>query len=146
MASAQRRTGKTPAKTPAKTLAQKIDHLFATVHPAGREYTHEQVATAIEQRGGPTISATYLWQLRTGKRDNPTMRHLEALSSFFGVPPSYFFDEDTATRVDDQLELLVALRDDHVRNLAILANGLSPETLTTITTMLERARQLEGLT
>jgi transcriptional regulator with XRE-family HTH domain len=142
MASAQRRTGKTPAKT----LAQKIDHLFATVHPAGREYTHEQVATAIEQRGGPTISATYLWQLRTGKRDNPTMRHLEALSSFFGVPPSYFFDEDTATRVDDQLELLVALRDDHVRNLAILANGLSPETLTTITTMLERARQLEGLT
>jgi transcriptional regulator with XRE-family HTH domain len=141
MASAQRRS----SKTPARTLAEKIDHLFTTVHPAGREYTHEQVATAIEQRGGPTISATYLWQLRTGKRDNPTMRHLEALSAFFGVPPSYFFDEETATRVDDQLDLLVALRDDRVRQLAVLANGLSPETLDTITTMIERARTLEGL-
>jgi transcriptional regulator with XRE-family HTH domain len=135
------------AKKPAaKTLAEKINHLFTVVHPPGREYTHEQVATAIEESGGPTISATYLWQLRTGKRDNPTMRHLEALSGFFGVPPSYFFDEDTATRVDDQLELLVALRDDHVRQVAVLANGLSAETLETITTMLERARQLEGLT
>jgi transcriptional regulator with XRE-family HTH domain len=128
-----------------KTLAEKLNHLFTVVHPPGREYTHEQVATAIEESGGPTISATYLWQLRTGKRDNPTMRHLEALSGFFGVPPSYFFDEDTAARVDDQLELLVALRDDHVRQVAILANGLSSETLETITTMLERARQLEGL-
>jgi transcriptional regulator with XRE-family HTH domain len=135
------------AKKPGpKTLAEKINHLFTVVHPPGREYTHEQVATAIEESGGPTISATYLWQLRTGKRDNPTMRHLEALSGFFGVPPSYFFDEDTAARVDDQLELLVALRDHHVRQLAILANGLSTETLETITTMLERARQLEGLT
>jgi transcriptional regulator with XRE-family HTH domain len=134
------------AKKPApKTLAEKINYLFTVVHPPGREYTHEQVATAIEESGGPTISATYLWQLRTGKRDNPTMRHLEALSGFFGVPPSYFFDEDTAARVDDQLELLVALRDDHVRQVAILANGLSTETLETITTMLERARQLEGL-
>jgi transcriptional regulator with XRE-family HTH domain len=134
------------AKKPApKTLAEKINHLFTVVHPPGREYTHEQVATAIEESGGPTISATYLWQLRTGKRDNPTLRHLEALSGFFGVPPSYFFDEDTAARVDDQLELLVALRDDHVRQVAVLANGLSAETLETITTMLERARQLEGL-
>jgi transcriptional regulator with XRE-family HTH domain len=135
------------AKKPApKTLAEKINHLFTVVHPPGREYTHEQVATAIEESDGPTISATYLWQLRTGKRDNPTMRHLEALSGFFGVPPSYFFDEDTAARVDDQLELLVALRDDQVRQVAVLANGLSAETLETITTMLERARQLEGLT
>jgi transcriptional regulator with XRE-family HTH domain len=78
------------------TLAEKIDHLFTVVHPAQGEYTHEQVATAIEEAGGPTISATYLWQLRKGLRDNPTKRHLEALSSFFGVPPSYFFDEDVA--------------------------------------------------
>ena len=136
----------TAKRKPAKTLAEKIDHLFSTVHPPGREYTHEQVATAIEEGGGPTISAVYLWQLRTGRRDNPTLRHLQALSGFFGVPPSYFFDEETAGRVDDQLELLVALRDEQVRQLAVLANGLSPETLTTITTMVERARHLEGLT
>jgi hypothetical protein len=55
-----------------RTLAQKLDHLFATVHPPKGEYTHEEVATGIRDRGGPTISATYVWQLRKGLRDNPT--------------------------------------------------------------------------
>ena len=107
-----------------KSLAEKVDHLFTTVHPAKGEYTHEQVARAIEERGGPTISATYLWQLRKGLRDNPTMKHLEALSGFFGVPPSYFFDEATAATVDAELELLVALRNPAVRDLADHLNQL----------------------
>ena len=128
-----------------KTLAEKLDHLFTVVHPPKGEYTHEQVATAIEQSGGPTISATYLWQLRTGKRDNPTKKHLEALSGFFGVPPSYFFDEETAAVVDAELELLTALRDERVRELATRAAGLSAETLDALIDMTRRARQLEGL-
>ena len=134
-----------PAKPDTKTLAQKIDHLFTVVHPAKGEYTHEQVATAIEAGGGPTVSATYLWQLRKGMRDNPTKRHLEALGAFFGVPPSYFFDEAAAAAVDTELELLTALRDEQVRRLATRAAGLSPETLKTLIDMIERARQLEGL-
>ena len=128
-----------------RTLAEKIDHLFTVVHPAQGEYTHEQVATAIQDAGGPTISATYLWQLRKGLRDNPTKRHLEALSSFFGVPPSYFFDDETAAQVDAELELLAAMRDPQVRRLATRAAGLSPDTLTMLLGMVERARQLEGL-
>jgi transcriptional regulator with XRE-family HTH domain len=128
-----------------RSLAEKIDHLFTVVHPAHGEYTHEQVATAIEKAGGPTISATYLWQLRKGLRDNPTKRHLEALSSFFGVPPSYFFDDDVAAQVDTELELLTAMRDPQVRQLATRAAGLSPDTLKTLLGMIERARQLEGL-
>jgi transcriptional regulator with XRE-family HTH domain len=130
---------------PTRTLAEKIDHLFTVVHPAKGEYTHEQVATAIEEAGGPTISATYLWQLRKGARDNPTKKHLEALSEFFGVPPSYFFDEETTAKVDAELELLSALRDPKVRELATRAAGLSGETLTTLIDMTKRARQLEGL-
>ena len=135
---------------PAKTLAEKIDHLFTVVHPPKGEYTHEQVARAIETvGGGPTISATYLWQLRKGLRDNPTKKHLEALSTFFGVPPSYFFDEATAAAAvvdaELELELLTALRDPLVRDLATHAAGLSPETLTTLIDMTQRARQLEGL-
>lgn len=129
----------------AKSLAEKIDHLFTVVHPAKGEYTHEQVAKAIEDAGGPTISATYLWQLRKGLRDNPTKKHLEALSAFFGVPPSYFFDEAAAAAVDAELELLSALRDPQVRELATRAAGLSAETLNTLIDMTTRARQLEGL-
>jgi transcriptional regulator with XRE-family HTH domain len=133
------------AAPPAKTLAEKVDHLFSVVHPPTGEYTHEQVATAIADAGGPTISATYLWQLRKGKRDNPTLKHLEALSSFFGVPAAYFFDEATTAAVDAELALLHALRDDQVRQLATRASGLSPETLKMMIDMVERARQLEGL-
>jgi transcriptional regulator with XRE-family HTH domain len=127
------------------TLADKLNHLFATVCPPRGEYTHEQVATAIEQAGGPTISATYVWQLRKGLRDNPTKHHLEALAAFFGVPPAYFFDDETAARVDEQLDLLTAIRDPQVRELATKASGLSPETLKTVLDMVERARELEGL-
>src|SRR6266540_436032 len=65
--------------TDGRTLADKLDHLFRSVHPRGRgEYTYAEVAKAIEDRGGPTVSATYIWQLRKGRRDNPTKRHLEA--------------------------------------------------------------------
>ena len=127
------------------TLADKLDHLFATVRPAKGEYTHEQVATAIEQAGGPTISATYVWQLRKGLRENPTKHHLEALAAFFGVPPAYFLDDETAARVDEQLDLLAAFRDPQVRELAVKASGLSPETLRTVLDMVDRARELEGL-
>ena len=133
-----------PAPAP-KTLAEKIDHLFTVVHPAKGEYTHEQVAKAIEEAGGPTVSATYLWQLRKGMRDNPTKKHLEALSGFFGVPPSYFFDEEAAAQIDAELELLTALRDPKVQQLARTAAGLSSETLTSLVDMTQRARQLEGL-
>jgi transcriptional regulator with XRE-family HTH domain len=128
-----------------RSLAEKLDHLFETVHPARGEYTHQQVADAIEDAGGPTISATYLWQLRNGKRDNPTMRHLEALSGFFGVPPTYFFDDDTAERIDAELELLVSLRDASVRQLALRASGLSEDSLGALVDMVERVRKLEGL-
>ena len=128
-----------------KSLAEKIDHLFRTVHPSKGEYTHQQVADAIEEAGGPTISATYLWQLRNGKRDNPTMRHLEALSSFFGVPPAYFFDDEVTERIDAELELLAALRDASVRHVALRAAGLSEESIGTIVDMIEHVRKLEGL-
>jgi transcriptional regulator with XRE-family HTH domain len=129
-----------------RTLAQKLDHLFRTVHPGTRgEYSFEEVAAAIRGRGGPTISATYLWQLRKGLRDNPTKKHLEALAAFFGVPPAYFFDDDAARQIEAELALLATLRDTSIRQIALRAVGLSPESLNALTEMILRVRQLEGL-
>jgi transcriptional regulator with XRE-family HTH domain len=128
-----------------RTLAEKIDHLFATVRPAKGEYTYDEVAKAIAGRGGPTISSVYIWQLRKGQRDNPTKRHLEALAGFFGVSPAYFFDEEEARRIDAQLELLTAMRDAQVRQVALRSSGLSTESLRAIADMVERVRKLEGL-
>ena len=128
------------------TLADKLDRLFKTVRPRdGGEFTFEEVAEGIRRRGGPTVSATYVWQLRKGLRDNPTKKHLEALADFFGVAPSYFFDDGAAAWIDRELQLLAALRDAGVRRLALRARGLSPESLTTIASMIERVRQLEGV-
>lgn len=131
-----------------RTLAQKIDHLFRHVHPHDRgEYTHQEVADGIRRLGGPTISASYLWQLRRGDRDNPTMRHLEALAEFFGVPPAYFFEagEETAARIESELELLAALRDAGVRRIALRAAGLPARSLGSVEQMIELVRDLNGL-
>jgi transcriptional regulator with XRE-family HTH domain len=129
-----------------RSLASKLDHLFRTIRPrSGGEYSFEEVAEGVRERGGPTISATYVWQLRRGIRDNPTKRHLEALAGFFGVPPAYFFDDEATERIDAELELLNALRDASVRQIALRASGLSPKSLDAITDMVERVRELEGL-
>jgi transcriptional regulator with XRE-family HTH domain len=130
----------------ARTLAEKLDRLFHTMHPRQRgEYAYKEVADGIAARGSPTISATYLWELRTGRKDNPTLKHVEALAQFFGVPPAYFLDEDSAERIDEELALLGALRDASVRHMALRAAGLSRASLGTITEMIERVRELEGL-
>ena len=131
---------------PPKTLAEKVDLLFRTVRaPKGGEYSYEQVAKAVKSAGGPTISASYLWLLRQGQRDNPTMRHLEALANFFGVPAGYFFDDELAASVHEQLAVLALLRDHDVRKVALRASGLSRESLSTVTEIVDRMRMLEGL-
>ncbi|MEV6230150.1 helix-turn-helix domain-containing protein [Saccharopolyspora shandongensis] len=126
-----------------RTLAAKVDHLFRNAHR--HECTYEEVAEAIRERGGPTISATYIWQLRKGIRDNPTKRHLEALAGFFGVPPAYFFDDSVSEQIDAELALLSALRDSSIRRMALRASGLSPKSLGALAEMIERVRELEGL-
>ena len=127
------------------TLAEKLDRLFSTVHPPGRgEYSYEEVAATIRERG-VMISHTYIWQLRKGARDNPTKRHLEALAEFFGVNAAYFLDDEAARRIDEQLELLAALRDNAVRAVALRAAGLSGPSLEAIHGMIEHARRIEGL-
>src|SRR6266496_1538659 len=124
------------------SLSQKLDLLFRTVRSREQdEYSFEEVAETIRAGGGPTISATYIWQLRKGLRDNPTKKHVEALADFFGVSPAYFFDDEAAKRIDAELEVLAAIRDAPVRQIAMRAVGLSPESLASIAQMVERARQ-----
>ncbi|MET7331043.1 helix-turn-helix domain-containing protein [Nonomuraea sp. NPDC005650] len=129
-----------------RNLAEKLDYLFHTVRePGRREYSNEEVAAAIARDQDVSISASYIWYLRTGQRDNPTLKHLTALATFFGVPPAYFFDERIRDEVEGELALVVALRDAGVRDVALRASGLSVESLDTITEVIKRVRTLEGL-
>jgi transcriptional regulator with XRE-family HTH domain len=127
-----------------RSLAEKLEHLFKVVHPADRgPYTYEEVAQAIRDRGGPTISAAYIWQLRQGRRDNPTMRHLEALAGFFGVPVAYFFDDEQSRRVDEEIELLHAMRDAEVRDVALRTMQLSPEARRSVSAIITELGRFE---
>jgi len=127
------------------TLADKLNHLFRTVVPPGRgPYGSEEVAQAITANG-VSISGSYIWLLRKGQRDNPTLRHLQALADFFGVPAAYFFDDKVAADVDADLALLVALKDTGVQGVALRAAGLSPKSLDSIGEVIDRVRELEGL-
>jgi len=126
-------------------LASKLDRLFQSAHGAhGSEYTYREVAEGIVNSGGSRISATYLWQLRTGLRANPSHKHIEGLAAFFGVPVSFFFD-DERSGPEMELELLTALRRVPVRQIAVRAADLSEESLDAIAVMVEHVRRLEGL-
>ncbi|WP_410624098.1 helix-turn-helix domain-containing protein [Amycolatopsis sp. cmx-8-4] len=133
-------------KEPGKsTLADKVDQLFHVVRRPDREpYSNEEVATACREATGESFSTTYLWQLRTGRRTNPTKRHLEALAQFFGVPPAYFFDDEQSRKIADELALLGALRDAGVRDLALRAVTLSADGLDTISDMIDAIARREA--
>lgn len=118
-----------------RSLADRLNHLFSRYTArSGQEYSNEHVAAAIADTG-VTISQSYIWQLRKGKKDNPTFKHLQALAGFFGVPVSYFFDDEVTDRVDQQLESLRDQRNrlDEIASrseaqlMAMRAGELSPD-------------------
>jgi transcriptional regulator with XRE-family HTH domain len=85
-------------------------------------------------------SGTYVWQLKTGRRDNPTYKLLIGLSRFFGVSPTYFFDEAETERDAIPAEIMLALKDDAVRDIALGSAGLSQQSLKAIADMVTSAR------
>jgi transcriptional regulator with XRE-family HTH domain len=148
--SASGRTVTTVAEEPGRRtgqLANRLDHLFRTAYPEDRgPYTPAEVAAAVSDAAGQrVISSTYIWQLRTGRRDNPTQRHLSALAAFFGVSPMYFFDQTEADRDSVPPDLASALQNKDLRDLTSRAAGLSERSLRAIKEMIESARAVEGL-
>jgi len=127
-------------------LAARLNKLFEIMRkPNTPPLSNAAAAAAITQQTGVSISPAYLWQLRNGVKDNPTVAHLRAIADFFGVPPSYLIDRDTDQKIDAQLNLLQALRDSDVRDLAMRAHGLTPQALNSLAAMVDHARQLEQL-
>ncbi|GAA0399964.1 XRE family transcriptional regulator [Streptomyces luteireticuli] len=128
-----------------QSLAERIERLFRTVRrPDRTPYSNEEVARACRESTGETFSATYLWQLRTGRRDNPTKRHLEALAAFFEVPVAYFFDDARSAPVAEEVALLSAMRDAGVRDVALRAVNLSPDGLGTVRDLIDAIARREA--
>jgi transcriptional regulator with XRE-family HTH domain len=101
-----------PATRPERpsTIAEKLNRLFEVLHPAGaKPLTNRELAERIKDQGR-SISQTYISQLRSGIRDNPTLEHLVGIAGAFGVPPGYFTDPEVAERVDAELDRLVDMQ------------------------------------
>ena len=126
------------------SIAERLDRLFRQLRAAGGpEPSYMAVAEAIRAQQGVPISHTYIWQLRTGKRDNPTVQHLTALATYFGVPVAYFLDDEQTERVDAQLDLLRTLRDAGVTELALRAADVSPRGRETISELIRKVWESE---
>lgn len=127
-------------------LSIKLNKLFDTMRrPSDPPLSNAAAAEAITRKTGVSISSAYLWQLRTGVKTNPTVTHLRAIAQFFGVAPSYLVDPGIDPDIDAQLNLLQAMRDAGVRDLAMRASGLTPQALNSLRAMVDHARQLEQL-
>jgi transcriptional regulator with XRE-family HTH domain len=133
----------------ARSLADKINHLFETVRRNdGQEYSNEHVAATIGESGATTISQSYIWQLRKGKKTNPTISHLQALADFFDVPVTYFFDDEVADNVDKKLDaqqarVSEAIGSGEVRLMAMRAGELSPQGRKQVMDLLDVVYRLE---
>jgi len=126
-------------------LADKLNHLFATVpRSAGssRLHSNDTAAEALQQYG-IKVTGHNLAHLRAGRRDNPSARLLAGIARLFGVPIAYFFDEDLERQVNQQLATLMAARDARLQTL--MMRGVVPESLEQVEGILEQIRRLEGL-
>ena len=127
-------------------LADRLNHLFATVpKPGGKGYwTNEQAAAAVTA-AGTRMSDAYIGQLRNGKRQNPSARNLAAIAELFAVPVDYFFNSDVSAKIDADLRLLTAIRDGGIQGLALRAQGLSAETISSLADIIEQVRRAQNL-
>ncbi len=127
-------------------LAGKLNKLFEVMRsPSQPVLSNAAAAEAITEKTGVSISPAYLWQLRSGLKANPTVAHLRAIAEFFGVSASYLIDAEVDEHLEAQLELLQALRDAGVRDLAMRASGLTDAALANLVAMVDHVRELEKL-
>ena len=94
-----------------RSFAGKLAYLIETVHPPDRgPYSYREIAAGIADHPG-AMTAAHVNQLTSGKQPHPRIHYVEALASFFGVPVTYFFDDDAAAQIADQITQLSAWRD-----------------------------------
>lgn len=107
-------------------LAARLNYLFTHVRPAGedREYSGREVVAAVNE-AGTDLSASHLSQLRRGVKENPTLKVLQAIATFFDVRVAYLLDDPDAVReVEAKVALRTAMQDAQVQDVAHRVAGL----------------------
>jgi transcriptional regulator with XRE-family HTH domain len=115
-----RRTRVVPLRT--GSVAERLAYLFEVVHaPGARGYTAAEVARGVKAAGAG-ISDVYINKLLNGQRGEPSLRYLRMLAEFFGVPLTFFLDDEPGPIDGPRLDLQIRLRRPEVQ--AMLAAAL----------------------
>ncbi len=112
----------------ADSFAARLNRLFDTIYPPGRgPYASSELVRAVECRG-MELSAPYLSQLRSGRRENPSLETMELIAEFFGIRSDYFTGRDEAyrRRLEEELDWIDLSRNPDVRRLASALIELPP--------------------
>ena len=94
-------------------VAGRLEHVFEVVRnpKTGMPYTNGEVARMTLG----DLSEEDVEKIRTGAISDPSVRQVVALAGVFGVEPSYLFDREEPSPLDE--ELVQALRDEDVRDI-----------------------------
>lgn len=126
-----------------RSFAGKLAYLIETVHPPDRgSYSYREIAAGIAEHPG-AMTAAHINQLVSGKQPHPRIHYVEALASFFGVPVTYFFDDDAAARINDQITKVSAWRDTEARHIAERVVELDPRDRNTVTNLIDSLRDYD---
>ncbi|RJQ77379.1 XRE family transcriptional regulator [Pseudonocardiaceae bacterium YIM PH 21723] len=131
---------------PERSLAQALSTLIE------KKAARDGEASVSDQVIGDAIgkSRTTVWKLRTGQEVNPKIETLESLAGFFGVPVTYFLDDEVAKLTDSQLDSLAAARrlqdaaeQSGVTGLNARLGSLSTDSLIAVAQLIERLDQAD---
>lgn len=119
-----------------RTFAERLSALIESARAGGlAPHSYREISAAVERAGGPAMSPAYLQQLATGKRVNPKIHYVEALAKLFGVPVTYFFDEETTADADGAAG--------EAKLMAMRAQELSPQGRRQVMDLLELVERYE---
>jgi len=139
--------GAEPKEPALGSLGERIEWLIANRWPADVQVpqTNNGIGTAITEATGEKISGANIWNLRTGRTANPTLKTLTALSRFFKVPIGYFSeDPDEAESIGGQLALQALLQDAGITGTALRSLAdMSPESRQMIAEMIDSVAKRE---
>jgi hypothetical protein len=112
--------------------------------PGADEYSNAHVARTISSYGEVSVTGAYIGQLRKGAK-TPGLKLVPLFARFFGVKAAFFVEDEVTRRVTGQFELLRELSQAGVKQVALRAIGLSPQSLNEVMKKIEAVREKEGL-
>lgn len=112
----------------------------------GKPFSDRYVTEAINSTAGTKIlgNGDLHYLRKGGRRSRPKRHKLLAIAEFFNVPIDYFDDPWAVDRVKTHIDVLAAVADPRVYNIAIKAAGLPPKVLDAVALILDQERDSAG--